>query len=86
MTKSYARNIEDKYPITREGDPIALAEERAATFGLNWMSVRACSPTVEDESRILDLMTNVFMTLHLSSAEYLILPPDISHKSDLLRS
>lgn len=50
------------------------------------MSVRACSPTVEDESRILDLMTNVFMTLHLSSAEYLILPPDISHKSDLLRS
>ncbi|HFN1229053.1 phage terminase large subunit family protein [Klebsiella quasipneumoniae] len=63
-----------------------MAEERAATFGLNWMSVRACSPTVEDESRILDLMTNVFMTLHLSSAEYLILPPDISHKSDLLRS
>lgn len=42
----------DKYPITREGDPITLAEERTATFGLNWLSVRACSPTVEDESRI----------------------------------
>lgn len=42
----------DKYPTTREGDPIALAEERTATFGLNWLSVRACSPTVEDESRI----------------------------------
>jgi len=44
----------DKYPITREGDPIALAEERTATFGLNWLSVRACSPTVEDENRIAD--------------------------------
>ena len=44
----------DKYPITREGDPIALAEERTATFGLTWLSVRACSPTVEDESRIAD--------------------------------
>lgn len=42
----------DKYPITREGDPIALAEERTATFGANWLSVRACSPTVQDESRI----------------------------------
>ena len=28
----------DKYPVTREGDPIALAEERTATFGLNWLS------------------------------------------------
>jgi phage terminase large subunit GpA-like protein len=44
----------DKYPVTREGDPILLAEERTATFGLNWLSVRACSPTVEDESRIAD--------------------------------
>jgi len=44
----------DKYPITREGDPITLAEERTATFGLNWLSVRACSPTVEDESRIAE--------------------------------
>lgn len=42
----------DKYPVTREGDPIALAEERTATFGVNWLSVRACSPTIEDESRI----------------------------------
>jgi len=42
----------DKYPVTREGDPITLAEERTATFGVNWLSVRACSPTVEDESRI----------------------------------
>lgn len=42
----------DKYPITREGDPIMLAEERTASFGANWLSVRACSPTVEDESRI----------------------------------
>lgn len=42
----------DKYPVTREGDPIMLAEERTASFGANWLSVRACSPTVEDESRI----------------------------------
>lgn len=42
----------DKYPITREGDPIGLAEERTATFGINWLSIRACSPTVTDESRI----------------------------------
>lgn len=42
----------DKYPVTREGDPIMLAEERTATFGVNWLSIRACSPTVEDESRI----------------------------------
>ena len=42
----------DKYPVTREGDPIGLAEERTATFGANWLSVRACSPTVQDESRI----------------------------------
>lgn len=42
----------DKYPVTREGDPIALGEERTATFGANWLSVRVCSPTVEDESRI----------------------------------
>jgi phage terminase large subunit GpA-like protein len=42
----------DKYPTTREGDPIRLAEERTATFGANWLSIRACSPTVESESRI----------------------------------
>jgi len=43
----------DKYPVTREGDPITLAEERTATF-LAWLSVRACSPTVSEESRIED--------------------------------
>ena len=42
----------DKYPLTREGDPIALAEERTATFDLTWLSVRACSPTIQDDSRI----------------------------------
>lgn len=42
----------DKYPITREGDPITLGDERLATFGVNCLSIRACSPTVEDESRI----------------------------------
>lgn len=42
----------DKYPVTREGDPISLAEERTATFGANWLSIRACSPTVQSESRI----------------------------------
>ena len=42
----------DKYPVTREGDPISLADERTASFGANWLSVRACSPTVQDESRI----------------------------------
>jgi phage terminase large subunit GpA-like protein len=42
----------DKYEATREGDPIVLGEERTARFGLNWLSVRCCSPTVEGESRI----------------------------------
>ncbi|MGG5811458.1 phage terminase large subunit family protein [Falsiroseomonas sp. CW058] len=42
----------DKYPVTREGEPIAIAEERTASFDTNWLSIRACSPTVEDESRI----------------------------------
>jgi phage terminase large subunit GpA-like protein len=41
----------DKYPVTREGDPLDLGDERMATF-VDWLSVRACSPTVEDESRI----------------------------------
>ena len=41
----------DKYPTTREGDPIALGDERMATF-VNWLSIRACSPTVEGESKI----------------------------------
>lgn len=43
----------DKYPVTREGDPITLAEERTATFA-TWLSVRACSPTIAEESRIED--------------------------------
>lgn len=41
----------DKYPVTREGDPIDIGDERMATFA-NWLSVRVCSPTVKDESRI----------------------------------
>ncbi len=41
----------DKYPLTREGEPVALAEERTATFA-NWLSIRACSPTIEGQSRI----------------------------------
>jgi phage terminase large subunit GpA-like protein len=42
----------DKYETTREGDPIALAEERMATFATNRLSIRACSPTWEETSRI----------------------------------
>lgn len=41
----------DKYVTTREGDAIALGDERQATFA-NYLSVRACSPTIEGESRI----------------------------------
>ncbi|HEX7853831.1 MAG TPA: phage terminase large subunit family protein [Sphingobium sp.] len=41
----------DKYPVTREGDPIDIGDERTAKFS-NWLSIRACSPTVKDESRI----------------------------------
>jgi phage terminase large subunit GpA-like protein len=41
----------DKYPITREGDPIALGDERMATFS-SWLSIRVCSPTIADESLI----------------------------------
>jgi phage terminase large subunit GpA-like protein len=41
----------DKYPVTREGDAISLGDERLATF-VNWLSLRVCSPTIEDESRI----------------------------------
>lgn len=41
----------DKYAATREGDPITLGDERAATF-VNWLSLRVCSPTIEEESRI----------------------------------
>jgi phage terminase large subunit GpA-like protein len=42
----------DKYEVGREGDPIAIGEERTARFGGNWLSIRCCSPTVDEESRI----------------------------------
>jgi phage terminase large subunit GpA-like protein len=42
----------DKYVITREGPVIPLAEERLATFGADSLAVRACSPTIDDESEI----------------------------------
>jgi len=42
----------DKYEATKEGDPIALGEERQAKFETNSLSLRVCSPSVEDESRI----------------------------------
>lgn len=41
----------DKYPITKEGNPVDLVDERMATFS-NWLSIRACSPTIADESLI----------------------------------
>ena len=41
----------DKYPITKEGNPLDLGDERMATFA-NWLSLRACSPTIADESLI----------------------------------
>ncbi|HEX8382440.1 MAG TPA: terminase gpA endonuclease subunit [Sphingomonas sp.] len=43
----------DKYPITKEGNPLDLVDERMATFA-NWLSVRACSPTISGESLIED--------------------------------
>lgn len=44
----------DKYPNSAgaEGDPISLAEERAATFPSNYLFVRVCSPTIKHQSRI----------------------------------
>lgn len=42
----------DKYEVSKEGDPVDLAEERTATFNLNRLNVRACSPTDEETSRI----------------------------------
>lgn len=42
----------DKYVVTREGDPIALGDERLATFETRALSVRVCSPTEADNSRI----------------------------------
>jgi phage terminase large subunit GpA-like protein len=42
----------NKYRPTKEGDSLVLVDERMATFGLNSLSVRACSPTIEDECAI----------------------------------
>lgn len=42
----------DKYESTKEGDPIALAEERTSTFVHSALHIRACSPTWEETSRI----------------------------------
>lgn len=43
----------DKYPPSagKEGDPISLIRERAATFW-NYLIVKVCSPTIEGRSRI----------------------------------
>jgi phage terminase large subunit GpA-like protein len=45
----------DKFESTREGEPVKLAEARLATFGDNAKSVRICSPTITDRSRIWKL-------------------------------
>ena len=42
----------DKYPALTEGDTFDIGDERTATFPANWLSIRVCSPTIEDESRI----------------------------------
>jgi phage terminase large subunit GpA-like protein len=42
----------DKYETTKEGDPVILAEERTATFTTSSLSIRTCSPTWEETSRI----------------------------------
>jgi phage terminase large subunit GpA-like protein len=42
----------DKYVTTKEGDPLALGDERLATFDLNSLSIRVCSPTEKGGSRI----------------------------------
>jgi phage terminase large subunit GpA-like protein len=41
----------DKYEMTKEGDPVTLAEERKATFGANAKHIRCCSHT-RDESKL----------------------------------
>ena len=50
--RAYLADEVDKYRFTREGNTLLLAEERTAQFGLNWLGVHACSPTVSDESLI----------------------------------
>lgn len=42
----------DKYEATKEGDPLILLEERTATFATAALSIRTCSPTWEETSRI----------------------------------
>lgn len=42
----------DKYEASKEGDPVLLAEERSSTFGSRRLSIRACSPTWTESSRI----------------------------------
>ena len=44
----------DKYAALPEGDAIDIGDERTATFPANWLSIRVCSPTLADESRIDD--------------------------------
>jgi len=41
----------DKYAPTKEGNTLALGDERLATF-TGGQSIRACSPTIEEESEI----------------------------------
>lgn len=41
----------DKYAPLKDGDPLTVGDERLGTFS-DGQSIRACSPTVEDESRI----------------------------------
>lgn len=52
--RAYLADEVDKYRFTREGNTLLLAAERTAQFGLNWLGVQACSPTVEDESIIAE--------------------------------
>ena len=50
--RAYLADEVDKYRFTKEGNTLLLAEERTAQFGLNWLGIQVCSPTVEDESLI----------------------------------
>lgn len=52
--RAYLADEVDKYRFTREGNTLLLAGERTAQFGLNWLGVQACSPTVEGSSLIAD--------------------------------
>ncbi len=44
----------DKYDESsgKEGDPVDLAEERMSKYSTNSLSIRVCSPTIKDQSRI----------------------------------